>query len=264
MRIAILIAMFSFWGSANALSATAKPASRQSMERAAKKACATSDYQKGIDILADLYLDTNDAVYVYNQARCYQQNSRQAQAIDRFREYLRKAPDLTDAERADVEKHIAECESLLPKTPPEPTVVPREPPPVQPVSQPSASPAETLAAPSTVPVSSGSGLRVAGLVTSGIGLAAIATGVVLAAQTHSLTNDIQNSESGSYASKESRRASYETWGWVSYGVGAAAVATGAILYVVGRSSGGSSPRTEVSLLPTFVPGEARLILRGGF
>lgn len=43
-----------------------KPLSRAAKERAAKKACATGDFAKGVDILADLFVSTDAPVYVYN------------------------------------------------------------------------------------------------------------------------------------------------------------------------------------------------------
>jgi hypothetical protein len=86
-----------------------------SKERAAKKACLNGDSAKGVSILTDLYVDTNDATYIFNQGRCLEQNSRYKDAIARFREYLRKAGDQTEAERAAVQKHIDDCEALLKK-----------------------------------------------------------------------------------------------------------------------------------------------------
>jgi hypothetical protein len=61
-------------------------------------------------------VDTDDPTYVYNQARCYQQNDRFEQALARFREYLRKKPDLAPADRAVVDAYIAECETRSGKT----------------------------------------------------------------------------------------------------------------------------------------------------
>ena len=82
-------------------------------EKAAQKACSLGDYQKGVDILADLLVGSDDPNYIYNQARCYEQNSRWEQAINRFREYLRKDASLSDSDRADAERHIDECEKAL-------------------------------------------------------------------------------------------------------------------------------------------------------
>jgi hypothetical protein len=62
----------------------------QAKERAAKKACLTGDPEKGVAILADLFIDTDDLAYIFNQGRCYEQNRRYEDAIGRFREYLVK------------------------------------------------------------------------------------------------------------------------------------------------------------------------------
>jgi hypothetical protein len=90
--------------------ARAKP---EAPDAAARKACATGDFRRGIELLADLYLRTDDATYVYNQGRCYEQNHQWVSAIDRFREYLRKGKDLSAGVTAEVEKHIADCKLLI-------------------------------------------------------------------------------------------------------------------------------------------------------
>jgi hypothetical protein len=93
-------------------------ASETKKEKQAKKACLSGDYQTGVSILADLFVQTEDPVYLYNQGRCYEQNVRYVEAGERFREYLRKAHDITDKIRADVEKHIADCDAGAAKTQP--------------------------------------------------------------------------------------------------------------------------------------------------
>ena len=50
------------------------------------------DSKKGVEILADLYLNTNDPNYIYNQGRCFEQNGENEKAILRFQEYQRKVP----------------------------------------------------------------------------------------------------------------------------------------------------------------------------
>jgi len=97
-----------------AVAATAgKEEKTKSLENQARAACLLGDYQKGTEILVRLFIQTNRAVYLFNQGRCYQQNHRWEQAIDRFREFLRKVPDLEDSLKAQVKAHIAECESIL-------------------------------------------------------------------------------------------------------------------------------------------------------
>ena len=234
-------------------------------EKAAQKACALGDYQKGVAILADLLVGSDDPNYIYNQGRCYEQNSRWEQAINRFREYLRKDASLSDSDRADVERHIAECEEALAQaaqatqpvaaapTPVETPAPAPAPPPVKP--EVSATPAPPLS-----DGSQGKGLRVAGTVCAAVGLAAVGTGIGLALKTQDMSSEAQKSGGGTKA-QEDQRKSLETWGWVSYAIGAAAIATGAILYIVGWPSDKS---TNVSLLPTLAPDGASMTVQGRF
>ena len=82
-------------------------------ERAAKKACLIGDTAKGVEILADLFIDTNDPVYIFNQGRCFEQNRLYEDAIARFREFLVKAKNLDPEVKADAEQHIAACQSYV-------------------------------------------------------------------------------------------------------------------------------------------------------
>lgn len=107
-------------------------------EKQAHVDCQTGKVEAGIQLLAEVFTETHKPYLVYNQARCYEQNSRPAEAINRFREYLRVAKEATADERADVERHIAECQALqaeqkketsaapatAPASPPPPPIVP--------------------------------------------------------------------------------------------------------------------------------------------
>jgi hypothetical protein len=94
-------------------SASGQGDSKDAKERAAKKACLNGEAEKGIKLLTDLYVDTNDPNYIFNQGRCYEQGSLYREAIERFREYLRKAKAASDAERAEANKHIADCKAVM-------------------------------------------------------------------------------------------------------------------------------------------------------
>jgi tetratricopeptide (TPR) repeat protein len=237
-------------------------------EKAAQKACALGEYQKGVDILADLLVGSDDPNYIYNQGRCYEQNGRWEQAINRFREYLRKDANISDGDRADVQRHISDCEKALAQAAQAAPPPAAAPPPVAPVETPAPAPAPPPVTPdvSTKPApppsdgSQGKGLRVAGIVCAAVGLAAVGAGVGLALKTQSMSSDAQKSGGGTQA-QEDQRKSLETWGWVSYGVGAAAIATGAVLYIVGWPSDKS---TSVALLPALAPDGASMILQGRF
>jgi hypothetical protein len=85
----------------------------EALEDQAHTACLAGHPEQGVQLLAELYVRTHDPNYIYNQGRCFEQNGRPAEAISRFREYLRTGGDLTLAEQADAEGHIRECERQL-------------------------------------------------------------------------------------------------------------------------------------------------------
>jgi hypothetical protein len=70
--------------------------------------------------------------YLRNIARCHQNLGNPDKAISSFREYLRKAPDLSPAQRKEIEGYIAEMEQLKqsqgrqPATPPPAAAPPAE------------------------------------------------------------------------------------------------------------------------------------------
>ncbi len=249
-------------------------ANKHTQERAARKACLGGDYNKGVNILADLFIDTKDPTYIFNQGRCFEQNHRYEDAISRFEEYLR-VPDakLDAADRASAEKHISDCKDRLPPdqssksqaSAPQPFIPPPPPPaaPPEPTSIPE--PSTSIAAQpeaQPAPTHGGSGLRVAGIVTASVGVAAVAAGVVFNLMSNSIINQWETSVSYS-AAKDSESKTYRTMAWVGYGVGAACIATGAILFGFGLKAGASSS-TNVAILPAFGPGQAGAVLTGGF
>lgn len=240
--------------------------------RAAKKACALGDYEKGTEILADLFVTTDKVVYIYNQARCYQQNNLWERALTRFREFLRKAKNLTKDQRAEAERNIAECEAALRQVPPPaPPVSPTPPrsealapvpvpvPIVQGQAAPTTPVGNMLPLQSSATSDPGRGLRIAGLILAGVGGAAIGAGVFCTLKTRSISSN--ESKYGATQAQEDDRKRYETWGWVSYGVGAAALATGVVLYIVGWPTTGPG---QLALQPRVSTTGADLLLIGRF
>jgi hypothetical protein len=191
------------------------------------------------------------------------------EAVDRFQEYLRKVPDLTTKDKAEVDGHISECEAKLAKlsTPPAPPVAA---PPTAPLpdatlpATPAAATVNLAATPAAAERSSGSRLRTVGIVTASVGVVALAGGMVFNLHANSLTSDL-NKPAGWDRGKASSRDTYVTLCWVGYSVGAAAVATGATLFVLGGRSGSTTGTTAtVALTPVLLPGFASLSLRGSY
>lgn len=252
-------------------SSQASAASKQTQERLAKKACLAGDPAKGVEVLAELYVDTNDITYIFNQGRCFEQNRRYEDAIGRFREYLTKGEDrLSDSEKAVAKKHIDTCESYLPKPEPRSPLVP-EPVSAAPIVQ-TPPPAEVSPEPPAVAVATeaqqpgktaGSGLRIAGIVVGSLGVVALGTGVALNLKVNSMSTDLEKPNNFN-SDTESSRKNYKTLGWISYGVGAAFLAGGSLLYFLGWHAGRSSAHPSVALVPTFAPGTAGALLTGAF
>src|SRR5262245_444526 len=100
-----------------AVSASARAAdNRDAREREARKACFTGDVARGVEILVDLYGETGHPNYIYNQARCFERNGKYDQALLSYEDYLRKATNLPEADRGQVEKSIAELRAKLAST----------------------------------------------------------------------------------------------------------------------------------------------------
>jgi hypothetical protein len=242
---------------------------RQAMERDARRACLNGDYAKGVALLSELFLDSKDPNYIFNQGRCLEQNLRFEEAIGRFREYLRDG-SIGARDREAAEKHIVECESLQAKQ--NPAAAPAAPvatvpvplPPPAPVAAPAplAEPSPAIeVTPSPPSASAGSGLRLGGLVAAGVGAAALATGLVLNLKANSLADSIDPPDHTFDRGTESTRSKYETLSWIAYGAGAAGLVTGAVLYAIGWSRSGDS---QVALSPTIAPGLAGATLRSSF
>jgi hypothetical protein len=79
----------------------------------ARKACAAGQVERGVELLAEIVAERNDANAIYNQGRCYQSNGRPEQALARFREYLRIAPKLRRRDRQQVNAFIRELQQEL-------------------------------------------------------------------------------------------------------------------------------------------------------
>jgi hypothetical protein len=246
---------------------------RETQEKMAKKACITGDFRKGVDILGDLYVETNDLTYVYNQGRCFEQNHMWQEALDRFREFERKSPAGASDGAEELGRHIAECQShldaekaakVVPIAPVEtpPTAVPAATPQLHdstpaPLPASTSLPADSLVAPAVSNDGHGT-LRTAGFVVGAVGVAALATGVVFNLKSNSLTNDMY--PPGRYdADKDSTRKSYETLSWVGYGLGAAGIVAGTTMVVLGWNTKATS---TALLVPQPIPGGAAVTLKG--
>jgi hypothetical protein len=222
------------------------PASLEAREAEAQKACAAGQVDRGIQILAELLVQTSHPNYVYNQARCYQQNGLAAQALQRFREYLREARDISAADRSQVEGFIRELEADLARKSPPPGGGEATSP------RPQDAPARATPQPDLragVPPQTGDDghtLRVAAMALGGVAVLGLGAGAVFGLQARSLEREVEgwkgtgSRSQDELGDKNSAGKRYQTLQWVGYGVGAAALVAAVVCFVSGQPRGESA------------------------
>jgi hypothetical protein len=177
----------------------------------ARKACAAGEVDRGIRLLTEYLSATDDPTIIYNMGRCYEQNGLVERALLHFKDYLRKAKDLSAEDRHDAEEHIRQLEAQNRR--------PGDSPPPAPQER-----------------GGPSGLRTLGLALGAAGVLAGGTGVVFAFKVSAVNAQLASERAKDHPDgarftsliNEGRNA--ETLQWVSLGVGAAALAAAAICY----------------------------------
>ncbi len=111
----------------------------------------------------------------------------------------------------------------------------------------------------TEPERGGGGLRVAGLVTAGAGVACVAAGVYFGLHARSLADEVAATYSTDKAD-EGEAANRNMY--IFYGVGAVAIVTGGVLYWLGASA--PAPEARLSFAPVLAPTLTGVELRGRF
>jgi hypothetical protein len=234
----------------------------------AKAACAAGDVQKGVALLAQLYAETNDPTWVFNQGRCYQENGQRDNALQRFREYLRKGDALPTEYRKKAEEHVRQL-SQEPEPPPTSASsdVPVTPPAVAPEPPPSAPPAAAdvsteagrLAAPwYTRKLYIGSAALAAG------GVLGLVGGMVYSFKSRSLQKDFDARPKDApgtlpyetWKKEQDQASSYRTRQWLGYTTAALCFAgAGAVLFLAERERREEQPTgASLGFAPVMGPG----------
>jgi hypothetical protein len=234
--------------------AHAQPAAAQENDPrvgAAQRACLAGDVTTGIHLLTELYAATNDARWLFNQGRCYEQNRQPGAAIERFRLFLREGGEADSQLRQQAAARIQALQPRPVEPPPGPLVLPTR------AHQPEQA-------------SAGKGLRVASLVLGVLGVAAVTTGIVLSLRVNALAGEIERDGQGS-ALQDPRAASEPfTSGkrlsrlqWPAYLAGGALLAGATICFTLGtpRASEPPAPQLMVSARASGESTEAAVGLR---
>lgn len=266
---------------AGAASAAPPRMTDEELVNEARKACAADRPSVGIELLADYYARTGEAIAIHNQARCYQQNDMPEKALSRFREYLRIATDITPEQLRKTERHILELEAelkrrglreqvetgsrptiltpadVLPPVPPkEVAVAPQKPVVTPPPAPPPPAPPPPRAdlSKSAPPAGGSPALRVTGLALGAVALAGVGAGVYFGTRIGAIEEEID-------AVPSDQAVPYDTWHrgeraqtlqWIGYGVGLAAAAGSITCLLLSAPSGGArSP--ALALAPRIGP-----------
>ena len=236
-------------------------------ESQSRSECLAGRFQAGVDLLAQMFVETGDANYIYNQGRCYEQNGKFSEAILRFREFLRKAKNLSADDKTEVNGHINDCQAELDRRQP-------QPPPPDTGSGAKRVPTTEPEVKTTVSLppedGRGSGLRAAGVVAASVGVVAMAAGIVLSIETRSIANQVTtdyntNNTSRTYdRNKDDLGKLLGQLQWVGYGVGAVGLVGGGLLYYFGYQAGHAPVSSSVSFMPVLLPGGSGAVLQGRF
>lgn len=213
--------------------ATAAPAAAMAPEDPrpgeALTLCASGQVTKGIEVLAALYAETRNPSFVFNQARCYQQNGQLEKARERFSEYLRVGKNEPPADIKRAEGFIEEIDRELARRMAIQDARPRE-------------------------RRYRSALRTTSIVLAATSFVAFGTGAFLSYRMKSKEDQIarefdERKPGGPNTARVSELVSdgsrLETWQYVSYGIGVAALAGAATTF--GLS--GWSFRDDIEVTP---------------
>jgi tetratricopeptide (TPR) repeat protein len=218
--------------------------------RAAEAHMQHDRYEEAIAEYRAAYALVSSPALLYNIAQAYRRKGDTAAALEHYRMYLDKAPDGEAA--AAAREHIAALAPVnspapagdlpTPATPaqPAPSTSPAAPTLSPPVEQaPSALAAQSsaaalhAAAPSlrdTPTTGSGSGLRTAGLVAGGIGVAGVAAGIYFGVRAATLSDRV----SRTYEASDDRAGKAANRNMIiSYSIGGTGIAAGVVLYYLG-------------------------------
>jgi tetratricopeptide (TPR) repeat protein len=224
-----------------------------------------AEYDQAIDLFKQAYALSHRPTLLYNIAQAYRLKNDCEQALQVYKNYLRVDPN--SPFRAKVESRITEMETCVkdPSRKPVGTEAIQKDQGGGSVSEGKGH--ETRPRPDIVPPGGGGGpgageasrggssKKTFGLITAGVGLAAIGTGVYFSLQASDKADQVAASCPTSapcdwndeLETLQSDGQSAESTALILYGVGAAAIAGGVVLYVLGAREASSAP--QVSFVP---------------
>ncbi len=225
------------------------------------------------------YETKDDPLFLLKIAQAYEQKGDQAKALFYYKGYLHDAPH--NAQRANIEKYVADLEAHpraaqpKPKPAPEPTPEPTDDEPVKPKPPVKRHPVQPKVEPTEdEDPHPGFGYKIGGIGLGAGGLVLTGIGVIFAVSASSIQSDLEASTkagmpwSAEMSNKESSGRRDALVSKLCIGFGLAAMVGGVALYVVGGQkddhAAAEARDARIELLPAVGPDSAGLVVRGAW
>jgi serine/threonine-protein kinase len=196
---------------------------------------------------------------LFNQGRCYQQNAEPAQALAKFKEFIRKGKDAAPEDIKDAQEYIRELEADVDrsqglggaKTMGEPASggTGREAPAGSLAGGADSEPAGRRRLNS---------LQLTGVIVGGVGVVALGAGVFFSIKVQSTERDVNGLikgqtlvEAGTLKDRDRLGARYELLQWIGYAVGLVGVTAGATTFYLGTRERSRDEAVAITVLPVF-------------
>lgn len=239
------------------LSADQKQEMRQHYEKATR-AYDIEKYGEAVDEYQKAYEIGGDPAMLYNIAQAYRLNKQLPDALHFYRRYLQRSPNARN--REDVDRKINELEqSIEAKRKADEAAAAaarlRAPPPVVPPPHPAVlAPPKIVTVPAPVAEPEGvNGLRVAGIVVTSVGAAALITSGITGYLASKKGDDLTNASKNNGTFNPSVESSGKTLNTVAIatviGGGVMAVVGTVLIVVSGKGSTGETAAQSVALAP---------------
>jgi tetratricopeptide (TPR) repeat protein len=225
-----------------------------------------SEYDQALESFKEAYRNFEEPTFLFNIAQCYRQLGNHEKALRFYRTYLIKMPNAPN--REEVRQLIAQLNRAIEEEKQSRAMPP--PSPMKPAA-PMPEPATTAApvAPPTPAVQATDRARarrkiVAGAVTAGFGVAALAVGGACLGLAKATSDSLSADDAARREfdpEAEQRGKTYDLLGGVFLGVGAAALVVGGTVAIVGVRE--RRPRT-LTVVPAFTPQLAGVAVHGAF
>jgi tetratricopeptide (TPR) repeat protein len=179
--------------------------------------------------------------FLFNIGQAYRRKPNAEQALFFFRAYLREKPNASN--RPEVEASVAELEAELEQR--------RQEAEREPSQEPTTRPSTAVASSAEEAPPRGGSMRLAGLISAGVGVALVATGAYFLTSAASTADDLEAAAArhepwtDALADDERSGERKATLGAVGVGVGAAAIVAGGALYLLGWRQGNVSARAAL-------------------